>query len=121
MSQLPQHRALGLVSKAIRDGVLKRMPCVICGAPKTHGHHTDYFKPLDVVWLCPKHHALEHVRLKKIGVKLRGKDYRYRVVLLKLPLSVVARAKYNATMAGKSLENYLTEILVNALAKEKSK
>lgn len=44
-------------SAAIRAGKVTRMPCAVCGNPKTDGHHEDYSKPLDVVWLCRKHHA----------------------------------------------------------------
>lgn len=49
-----------LVGNAIRDGRLKRMPCEICGDGKSHGHHDDYAKPLDVRWLCDKHHNEWH-------------------------------------------------------------
>jgi hypothetical protein len=48
---------------AMRRGNLVRGPCAVCGEPKTEGHHTDYTKPLDVVWLCPEHHREEHRRL----------------------------------------------------------
>lgn len=48
------------VSNAIRDGRLIRKPCVICGNPKSQAHHPDYSKPLDVVWLCRKHHLATH-------------------------------------------------------------
>lgn len=51
------HRA---VSRAMGVGLLERKPCVVCGEPRTHGHHDDYSKPLDVVWLCIKHHAERH-------------------------------------------------------------
>jgi hypothetical protein len=48
------------VRYAMKAGKLVRQPCVICGEPKTHGHHTDYSKPLDVVWLCQPHHVEVH-------------------------------------------------------------
>jgi hypothetical protein len=54
----PQARLL--LKIAIRSGKLVPQPCEICGNQKTDGHHTDYSKPLDVQWLCRKHHALVH-------------------------------------------------------------
>lgn len=48
------------VSNAIRDGVLERQPCEICQESKAQAHHDDYSKPLDVRWLCTKHHAEWH-------------------------------------------------------------
>ncbi len=45
---------------ALKAGRLKRKPCAVCGAPKTQGHHEDYSKPLEVVWLCGAHHAKRH-------------------------------------------------------------
>lgn len=47
------------VHNAIRAGKLVRKPCTICGK-KSEGHHPDYNKPLEVVWLCRKHHASIH-------------------------------------------------------------
>jgi len=44
------------VAIAIKKGVLIRRPCEVCGATKTHAHHDDYRKPLDVRWLCFRHH-----------------------------------------------------------------
>lgn len=55
-------RARSLMSAAIKRGQLVRQPCEKCGEPKVHGHHTDYSKPLDVMWLCRKHHYEEHRR-----------------------------------------------------------
>lgn len=47
------------VGNALRDGILKREPCLFCGRKDVHAHHRDYAKPLEVVWLCPKcHHRL---------------------------------------------------------------
>lgn len=51
--------ATDAVSNAIRDGRLVRQPCECCGA-WAQAHHDDYSKPLDVRWLCPKHHAEWH-------------------------------------------------------------
>ncbi len=48
------------VRNAIKSGALDPHPCVKCGR-KAQAHHEDYSKPLEVVWLCPKHHAEHHV------------------------------------------------------------
>lgn len=50
----------GLVAYAIKNGVIKRRPCEICGHKKSHAHHDDYDKPLDVRWLCSRHHQEWH-------------------------------------------------------------
>jgi hypothetical protein len=53
-------RARMAVANAIRRGKLERGACEVCGAPDAHAHHEDYDRPLDVRWLCPRHHASEH-------------------------------------------------------------
>lgn len=52
------HRA---VSMALDFGIIVRPnSCSKCGEPCVpHGHHPDYNKPLDVVWLCVACHAGE--------------------------------------------------------------
>lgn len=50
------------VQNAVRLGVLTPEPCEVCGAEKAEAHHPDYTKPLEVVWLCRKHHAALHKR-----------------------------------------------------------
>lgn len=48
------------VGNAIRDGKLIKQPCEVCGCNNVHAHHCDYSKPLDVMWLCSKHHEEWH-------------------------------------------------------------
>ena len=45
-----------------------RQPCEICGAERVHAHHEDYNKPLEVRWLCPKHHRARHKEMKELGI-----------------------------------------------------
>ena len=52
-----RERAYNAVAAAKRKGDLKPEPCSACGA-KAEAHHNDYDKPLEVVWLCRKHHRL---------------------------------------------------------------
>lgn len=44
----------------IREGMLIRQPCEVCGNEKVEAHHDDYFKPLEVRWLCKLHHQEHH-------------------------------------------------------------
>jgi hypothetical protein len=62
----------GVVAKALREGVLYRMPCEICGEIKVHAHHDDSSDPLAVKWLCPTHHRQLHARLTQRR-KMTGK------------------------------------------------
>lgn len=50
-----------IVNRSIERGWLTRRPCEVCGEPQTHAHHRwGYERALDVAWLCPVHHLLEH-------------------------------------------------------------
>jgi hypothetical protein len=42
------------------DPRLDNMPCLVCGRLDTHAHHVNYDQPLNVVWVCPKHHKEIH-------------------------------------------------------------
>lgn len=53
-------KAQSLVNQAIRRGELIRQSCVCCGKENAEAHHSDYTKPLDVQWLCKKHHVAWH-------------------------------------------------------------
>ncbi len=46
---------------AIKSGRLEKGPCAECGSVvDIECHHEDYEKPLDVIWLCKKHHEKQH-------------------------------------------------------------
>ena len=53
-------RASQILRYAIRKGVIKKKPCVVCGSPKSQGHHEEYSKPLEVTWLCAVCHKKHH-------------------------------------------------------------
>ena len=48
------------VSNSIRCGKLIKGPCVKCGSNNAQAHHPDYSQPLNVIWLCIKHHFEHH-------------------------------------------------------------
>ena len=62
----PEKRAAHvLLGNAVRDGrVIKPENCSACGnftpSRRLHGHHEDYAKPLEVVWLCIDCHSSHH-------------------------------------------------------------
>lgn len=46
---------------ARRRGFLIKQPCEVCNTENdVQAHHDDYTKPLDVRWLCRKHHNEHH-------------------------------------------------------------
>jgi len=56
-------KAQSIVLTAVRNGTLVKEPCKICGKGKVDSHHKDYTKPLEVVWLCRKHHNRANLKL----------------------------------------------------------
>lgn len=58
--QKEKAKARELLKYAVKTGKVKKLPCCECGASQVEAHHADYSKPLDVVWLCPKHHRYAH-------------------------------------------------------------
>jgi len=48
---------------ALRRGDLQRQPCEVCGSTTNiDAHHDRYDRPLQVRWLCRRHHVLLHKR-----------------------------------------------------------
>ena len=63
-TRYPERRiAMQKVQTAIRNGSLVKRSCIKCNSPISTAHHNDYSKPLDVVWLCHRHHMEAHGRL----------------------------------------------------------
>lgn len=56
------------VNNALRDGRITKEPCMICGNYESQSHHEDYSKPLDVNWLCVRHHNDRHIYLRECEV-----------------------------------------------------
>lgn len=50
---------------AVKAGIITKTPCAVCGDKVVQGHHEDYYKPLDVIWLCRKHHGERHRKYKE--------------------------------------------------------
>jgi hypothetical protein len=63
VSNKEKKRAHDAVARAIKSGKLSRQPCSVCSrTDDVEGHHEDYTKVLEVVWLCPQHHNDVHIR-----------------------------------------------------------
>ncbi len=56
-----RHRVRALTRSYIKSGRLTKLPCEICKVVENvEAHHDDYTKPLDIRWLCRKHHREHH-------------------------------------------------------------
>lgn len=54
------------VNSEIRAGRISPKPCESCGSNNSQAHHDDYSRPLEIMWLCPKHHGLRHRELNDL-------------------------------------------------------
>lgn len=55
---------------AVSANKVKKLLCQVCGVSKSEGHHDDYDKPLEVIWLCSQHHKDIHFnRLDRTLIK----------------------------------------------------
>lgn len=59
-TNLPKYLAHLAVQRALVSGKLERQGCEVCGAPKVDAHHDRYDEPLNVRWLCRRHHVKLH-------------------------------------------------------------
>lgn len=50
-----------MITTRLQNGGLTPDPCTVCSTTENiQSHHPDYSKPLEVVWLCKKHHQDLH-------------------------------------------------------------
>lgn len=64
-----RRRAANILNSAIRDKKVFAWPvCAVpaCCTESPQAHHADYSRPLDVVWLCAKHHAQAHKMAREL-------------------------------------------------------
>lgn len=57
-----RHEARWQANRAVKAGRIQRKPCERCGNRRTQMHHADYYKPLEVTWLCTPCHRIEHAK-----------------------------------------------------------
>ena len=48
------------LNRAVKRGIVLKKPCEICQKSPADAHHSDYSKPLEVIWLCRRHHKAWH-------------------------------------------------------------
>ena len=60
-----RNSAHSMVAWALKEGKITQKPCKECGELMVEAHHEDYNKPLDVIWLCEKHHKELHRQRKE--------------------------------------------------------
>ncbi len=104
------------VSKAFKNGEIKRLPCEVCGTDKNvHGHHEDYLKPLDLKWLCCKHHIARHKELGW-GYPERGKSEPQEYVIVSIRLSPEEREMVDraAKILGVSRHKFMKDAILNS-------
>lgn len=113
----PEKRKARLaVAYAVRSGALVRASrCERCLVEcKTHGHHSDYSKPLLVRWLCASCHRAEHVATGT-GRKPRNFD---AVLPFRVPADldalIVARALRDRTTLSETVRTLLRDALQKA-------
>lgn len=115
MSQLVVNhdKAREAVRRAVKDGVLlKPKACSKCSdepeVRKLHGHHEDYTRPLDVIWLCVSCHVNLHFP-NRVG-KQRYINDKYTQV--KIPETARDRLKAIAQREKRSMARML-EVLID--------
>ena len=59
-------KARAMVSNFLHAKKIEKKPCRVCGTGRSQAHHSDYLKPLEIIWLCPKHHKQLHQNILQL-------------------------------------------------------
>ncbi len=106
---------------ALATGKLKREPCKVCSAAKVDAHHENYDKPLEVAWLCRKHHFQRHKEIGRALVDNRGAKGREGVKSLNIrdfPEDLMLELKLEAISLNLSLREYVMGLLTDTVLRK---
>lgn len=82
-NDIEKERASRHIRNRVYKGQLKRGCCLVCGSANAIAHHYDYNKPLDIFWLCRRHHLQLH-RCERKGTTAKiGEDMGTYIARLK--------------------------------------
>jgi len=59
-ANLRKYTAHLAVQRALVSGALQKQRCEVCGHAAVDAHHDRYDEPLNVRWLCRRHHVRLH-------------------------------------------------------------
>lgn len=68
-------RARSLLSNAVCEGrIIRPTQCTLCFSSDVviQGHHYDYSKPLDIIWVCTSCHSMIHRKIRYRRDRLSG-------------------------------------------------
>jgi len=60
LSRFVKTKARYATTLAIKAGGIEKTPCTVCGEVSSETHHFDYNDPMNVTFLCTKHHKEWH-------------------------------------------------------------
>lgn len=61
-----KHYARTYANTYLKRGKIEKLPCIVCGDNKVEMHHDNYNKPLEIKWLCRKHHMEHHKKVNNV-------------------------------------------------------
>jgi len=107
-----------IVARALAKGFLKKLPCAMCGTTEDlEAHHEDYSRPLDVEWLCFRHHReLGHGHTISADAPYRNPHRRPRksnTIAFRVNDLDLIDIKETARIANRSVPNLLLVLAVN--------